>query len=135
MNTFKDRLTQRMTELGLSQTELANKSGLSKSNISQYVNGVNVPTGDRLKKLADALSVHEDELKYDTELKERQENCTSKLSVKRAAELMNVSQQFVRIGMQQGKLPIGYVVDVGGKGKFTYYISAKMFTEVTGIPV
>ncbi len=135
MSLFKDRLKRIMDDKNLTQAELSAKSGLSKSNISQYVNGVNVPTGERLKKLADALEVHEDELKYDMALKEEQEKCSSKLTVKRASELMHVSQQFIRIGIRRGILPIGYAVDVGSKGEYTYYISPKLFTEVTGIPV
>ena len=58
----------------------------------------------------------------------------SNLPIAVAAKLMNKSKQFVRVGLQQGKLPFGYAVKVGGN-KFTYYISPKKFTEYTGIAV
>ena len=52
------------------------------------------------------------------------------ISVKEAAEKMNVSQQFVRIGMQRGQLPIGTAVKMSSK--WTYHISPKLFHEYTG---
>jgi excisionase family DNA binding protein len=57
-----------------------------------------------------------------------------KMTVKQAAELMNVSQQFIRIGLQTGRLPFGSAVQISGK-KYTYYISPSKFTEFTGITV
>lgn len=56
----------------------------------------------------------------------------NRLSTKKAAELMNVSEQFIRIGLQQGKLPFGYAVQMSPR-RWTYYISPAKFTEVTGI--
>ena len=58
----------------------------------------------------------------------------NRLSVEEAAALMGVSQQFVRVGMQQGILPWGYAVRVSGK-RYSYFISPKKFTEHTGIDV
>lgn len=57
----------------------------------------------------------------------------SKITVKKAAELMQVSPQFVRVGIQRGQLPIGYAVK--NKSKWSYYISPEKFREVTGIEV
>lgn len=54
------------------------------------------------------------------------------MTVADAARLMGVSQQFVRIGLQKGNLPIGTAVRISGK-RFTYYISPIKFTEFTGI--
>ena len=55
----------------------------------------------------------------------------NRLSVAKAAELMDVSQQFIRIGLQRGILPFGYAVQISSK--WTYYISPSKFTESTGI--
>lgn len=55
----------------------------------------------------------------------------NRLSVAKAAELMDVSQQFIRIGLQRGILPFGYAVQISSK--WTYYISPSKFTEHTGI--
>ena len=57
----------------------------------------------------------------------------NRLSVAKAAELMDVSQQFIRIGLQRGILPFGYAVQISSK--WTYYISPSKFTESTGISI
>jgi hypothetical protein len=54
------------------------------------------------------------------------------LSVKETAELLNKSQQFVRIGLQRGILPFGYAIQISGK-KYTYHISKKKVYEYLGI--
>lgn len=54
------------------------------------------------------------------------------LSVKEAANLMGVSLQFIRVGLQKGILPFGYAVQIS-KNRFTYYISKQKFEEHTGI--
>lgn len=56
----------------------------------------------------------------------------ARLTVAKAAELMDVSVQFIRVGLQQGKLPFGTAVSISG-GKYTYYISPELFTKYTGI--
>lgn len=58
---------------------------------------------------------------------------TNRLSVSKVAELMNVSEQFVRIGLQKGVLPFGYAVKMSSQ--WTYFISPQKFTESTGIQV
>lgn len=65
------------------------------------------------------------------------------LGVKEAARLMSqkseynphgkrVSEQFIRIGLQRGLLPIGNAVQNPG-GTYTYYISPKLFEKYIGI--
>ena len=53
-----------------------------------------------------------------------------RISVKEAAEILGVSQQFVRIGLQQGTLPIGTAVKMSSR--WTYHISAKLLQEYVG---
>jgi hypothetical protein len=53
-----------------------------------------------------------------------------RVSVKEAAEILGVSQQFVRIGLQQGTLPIGTAVKMSSK--WTYHISPKLLEEYAG---
>ena len=57
----------------------------------------------------------------------------NRMTVSQTAKLMNVSEQFVRIGLQTGKLPFGYAVKMSGQ--YTYFISPAKFTEYTGIEV
>ena len=57
----------------------------------------------------------------------------NRLSVSQCASLMNVSDQFIRIGLQKGVFPWGYAVKMSTQ--WTYYISPQKFTEHTGITV
>lgn len=51
------RLKKAMAEKGFSQQELCNRSGVTKSSISHYVNGKNVPDNFQAYKLAKVLDV------------------------------------------------------------------------------
>lgn len=54
-----------------------------------------------------------------------------RITVKDAARMMGVSEQFIRIGMQRGNLPIGQAVKMSSV--WTYYISPKLFEQFVGI--
>ena len=53
------------------------------------------------------------------------------MSVKEAAKLMGVSEQFVRCALQQGKMP-GFAVRMGNTGRYTYYIPAEALLQFVG---
>lgn len=55
---------------------------------------------------------------------------SQKITIKEAAEKMGKCQQFVRVGLQRGLLPIGTAVKV--KTRWNYYISPKLFDEYVG---
>lgn len=57
----------------------------------------------------------------------------NRLSVATVARLMNVSEQFIRMGLQKGIFPFGYAVKMSSQ--YTYFISPQKFTEHTGIQV
>lgn len=50
-----------------------------------------------------------------------------RVSVKDAAKMLGVSEQFIRIGLQRGILPIGCAVRMSDR--FTYHISRKKLNE------
>lgn len=50
-----------------------------------------------------------------------------------AAEKMGKDACFIRAGIEAGWLPIGYAFRKTGKSRTNYYISPKLFWEVTGI--
>ena len=54
------------------------------------------------------------------------------MTVAEASELMGVSRQFIRVGLQKGILPFGYAVQVSAD-RYTYFISRQKFLEYTGI--
>lgn len=49
------------------------------------------------------------------------------MKVAEVAKAMGKSQQFVRIGLQQGVFPFGYAVKMSSR--WTYYINAKKFED------
>ena len=53
-----------------------------------------------------------------------------KIKVKEAAEMLGVSQSFVRVGLQRQTLPIGSAVKLSSK--WTYHISEKLLNEYNG---
>jgi hypothetical protein len=57
------------------------------------------------------------------------------VSIKRASELTGKSQQFIRICLQRGTLPIGNAEKMPGSTRYNYYISPKLFSDYTGIPL
>lgn len=56
--TTANRLKQAMNNINISAQELADKSGVSKASISQYVNGSHKPSNISAPKLAQVLQVN-----------------------------------------------------------------------------
>lgn len=56
-----------------------------------------------------------------------------RIKIVEAAAILHVSQQFVRVGLQQGVLPIGTAVKMSSQ--WTYHISAKLLEEYTGLNI
>lgn len=57
------------------------------------------------------------------------------VSIKRASELTGKSQQFIRICLQRGTMPIGNAEKMPGSRRYNYYISPKLLSDYTGIPL
>ncbi len=125
------RLREAMQSKNMKQKELAERTGLAQSTISQYLSGKSMPTKFAMSKLVEVLEVDVNWLsgeKYLNDVLEKQ----IKLSVVQAARIMGVSPQFIRIGLQKQQLPFGYAVQMS-KNRYTYHISTKKFSEYTGI--
>lgn len=56
----------------------------------------------------------------------------NKMTIAEASKLMDVSRQFIRVGLQKGCLPFGYAVQISAN-RYTYFISRTKFFEYTGI--
>ena len=54
----------------------------------------------------------------------------NRITVSQAADLMNVSPQFIRIGLQKGTLPIGSAVKMSSR--WTYHISGHLLDQYIG---
>ncbi len=57
----------------------------------------------------------------------------AKITVAEAAKRIGMSQQFVRIGMQRDRLPIGVAVKMSSK--WTYNIQEHLLNEYVGVEV
>ena len=57
MKRFAEKLRDARAEAGINQTELSEKTGVSRRSISAYENGESVPRRDVLQKIAGALGV------------------------------------------------------------------------------
>lgn len=62
METFAQRLRHAIKDKGMSQKELAEKTGVSAAAISGYLDGTYMPRKNTLARLAHALDVDEDTL-------------------------------------------------------------------------
>ncbi len=132
MQTFAERLRFAMAEADMKQIELSQRSGAPRSAISQYLSGKMVPGEDRMHVLAEATGVSFDFLCGRTEPpRESKPIPAKKISVKDAAQCMGKSSQFVRIGLQRGRLPFGSAVPTSDK-RWDYYINPFRFREYVG---
>lgn len=52
------------------------------------------------------------------------------VSIKEASQLMGKSEQFIRVGLRNKRLPFGVAVQLSTQ--WTYYISPKLFYEYIG---
>jgi len=52
----------------------------------------------------------------------RRKDIMERVKIKEAAKILAVSEQFVRVGIQRGTLPIGSAVKINNSTKFTYHI-------------
>lgn len=57
MNSFTTRIRQLMFFKGVRQADIVSGTGLSKSKVSRWVSGANMPNGEALIKLADFFGV------------------------------------------------------------------------------
>lgn len=59
MNIFSERLKTALSERGMKQTELSERTGISKSSISEWLNGRYEAKADKIVLIAKALNVNE----------------------------------------------------------------------------
>ena len=59
MTNFAERMMEAMIDFGINQTELAEKTGITKGALSSYLSGRYEPKRDNLQKIAKALDVDE----------------------------------------------------------------------------
>lgn len=130
--SFAEKLNLLMDKKNISQTRLAELTGIGKSSINQYVSGKNEPARARRKQIALSLGLKEDYFEVlDINEVYADGKCVN-IPVNLAAKLMGKSRGFVEQGLQDGVFPWGYAVKMKD---WSYFISSVKFTEYTGITV
>lgn len=113
--SFSAELKKAMERENISASELAEKTGICKSSLSQYLSGKAEPKASAIKKISGVINVN-----YDFK----------NVPVSIAADMLGKSEQFIRIGLQQGILPFGKAVKLSSK--YSYHISQKLLEEYIG---
>lgn len=141
---FADNLKEIMDRKNVKGIELARETGYSKAAISQYMNGVNMPSQERVEAIAAVLGVPVDELIAEAQAGDipcgcpatgRQYAGKATLTCEEAATLLHKHANFVRKGLREGRPGFEYGSAVKTSGRWSYCIYANKFAEVTGIQV
>ncbi len=122
---------------GITSAALARKSGFSKGAISQWRNGIYIPSHENMLALAEALQCSMEELTGKAKAAEPVPGAKRKdtLTCKEAAALMHKRESYVAQGLQEGRPGFEFGSAVKTSGKWSYFIGAAKFTEVTGLAV
>ena len=131
MTAFTAALKDKMQAQGMNQTTLAQRTGRSKSAISQLVNGINPPSKRTLQLLAAVLNCTVSELTG--EGFPLDPDFEFDVPVPVAARLIGKPEQFVRSALIQGTGPFGFAVK--GDGRYSFSISPHKLAEYTGKPL
>lgn len=131
MATFAEKLQKAMQTNNLTQTELSNLSGVGKSAISQYLSGKFEPRGRIRAKLEEVLGISFDDAgSVDTHKPFK--FSTKPITLRKAARVMHMDEGKLAEEMETGKINIGTVYKSEGSSKRGFYISPKLFYELTG---
>lgn len=133
-SVFANRLQKAMEKSNLTQTELSYMIGASKSAISQYLSGLNVPGEKRMKAIADATGVTVGFLRGDDTTEEEATPFNGRITPRQAARCLGKSEQFIRMGLQDGRLPFGCAVQ-GIGDRWNYDIRPNLFREYVGAEI
>lgn len=112
-----------MNKNNITQKELSDRTAISKSSISQYVNGHNEPSILNREIIESILGEFEE---VETEEVEIDRN----VPIRVAAKKLGKSEQFIRVGLQNGVFNFGFAVKTSSK--YSYHISPNKFEEYIG---
>ena len=131
---FSERLKKAMDDQGITQAELSALTGISKSGISQYLSGKNLPKGNIVDKLESALDCNLTISNTKVEIQSDKviQFSTKKITIRQAAKVMHISEDTLSEKLKNDELPFGFANRTDGSSKHSYYISPKKFYEFTG---
>lgn len=133
---FTEKLEEAMKKLNLNQSQVAELAGITRSSVSQYMTGKQIPTEKRQREIAVALGLRPDYFSDDSfsEMLARR-GSIDQLSLEEAGRLLGMTRSTVEKGLKQGVFPWGYAIRMSedGKRQWRFFINAKRFAEVEGI--
>ena len=113
----------------LTTAQLSEASGVSKGSLAVYLKGHTKPAPEILARLAAALGCTPEELDKPRQVRQRGRN----VPVETAARIMGKPAQWLRVMLQQGRLPFGYAEKNKGSGRYNYYINQADFESFVGV--
>lgn len=122
VNKYGKRLKEALESRKMTQKDLVDLTGLSKSGISQYISGKIVPSYDVQETIAQALDLYTQWFFEDEALPNDCEEKIRNYRVTLAAKVLGQSPQTVRETLEQGRVTWGYATEKS-TGKFTFHIS------------
>lgn len=122
-STFTMHMKERMKAMNMKQSHLSALTGIGRSGISQYLSGKNFPRKEHQERLAAVLDCSIEYLNS-----EHVDDDPHLITVKEAAEKLNVLPQCIRQGLKNNTFPFGYAVKTKC-GKYRYTISSRMLDK------
>ncbi len=137
---FAKNLKRIMDEKGMNSATLVQMTGFSKAAISQYINGVNMPSQRRLEVFAEVLDTSIAELTGKPEMGIVPVSVpiptgATTLTVRQVARLLHKHESYIHQGLREGRPGFEFGTAVKTSGRWSYCIYANKFTEITGIPL
>ena len=134
---FNEKLKTAMQQLELNQAQVSGLTGKSKPTICMYLSGKLVPPETVQKGMAVELGLARDYFEEERPVEVApkgilKEAKIEKVTPKEVADLMGMTCETVRKGLQQGVFPWGYAIRTS-KNRWTYFINAKRFIEIEKI--
>lgn len=130
--TFQEQFNEALKKQGVTVKDLSAATGISLPTLYSYSKGTTKPSDDRRRAICEAL-----DLPLPPRLRKRTaapEPAVRRMKTKEAAALLGLSDQTVRVGLQQGVFPWGYAIKTG-QSRWTYFISAEKFAQTEGIEI
>lgn len=124
-------LKSQMVAHDLTTAQLSERSGVSKGSLAIYLKGHTKPAPEILARLAAALSCTPEELDKPSVV--RQRGCN--VPVVTAARIMGKEPQWLRVMLQQGRLPFGFADKRPGSSQYSYFINQADFESYIGRPL
>ena len=140
---FHRKLSEVMTELGITQVQLSGLTGKSKGSISMYLSGKTVPPPEVQRQIAVSLGLPPDYFNRDdppeTAPVRIREGKIPRLTPRQAAGYLGVGVDKVYAGLKDRRFPWGYAIPTDnpktGKRTWTFWINARRFAEVEMINI